>query len=274
MKKLMFLGFFAILSVLTFAQKSETRDVKNFHGISASSSFKIALHKGNAEKVVVSVGDEDVLKYVKTVVENGVLKLYIKNDDKKWWKWFNKNSRDLKADITVVNLDYVHLSGACEIKSDDVFEAKKFELELSGATSARLRVKANDFDSDMSGASDLKLGLNAVTAEFEGSGSTSMNLNLRVSQKVDFDLSGASEIKIQGTAKKVSYELSGASEVSAFNFSSETVEVDASGASELKLSVDKSLVAKVSGASSLKYKGNPKLVEYHSSGAGSIKSIE
>ena len=103
----------------------------------------------------------------------------------------------------------------------------------------------------MSGASDLK-GVLTVTGD----------LSIR--------LSGASDITISGAADKVIIDVSGASDVKAFDFTANTCFVDASGASTVRITADKEMSVKLSGASTVNYKGNATIRDIKTSGASSI----
>lgn len=82
--------------------------------------------------------------------------------------------------------------------------------------------------------------------------------------------SGASDIKIVGNADKQDITASGASEINAYDLLGKTVHVKASGASNIDVQASDRLKAKATGASSIRYKGNPVKVSTDSSGASSI----
>ena len=67
----------------------QTRQVTGFHGISVSSGIDLQLTQENVEKVAVEAESEDMDKII-TKVEDGILKIYIK--DKSWsgFSWKNR----------------------------------------------------------------------------------------------------------------------------------------------------------------------------------------
>ncbi|GAB3271066.1 head GIN domain-containing protein [Larkinella harenae] len=85
------------------------------------------------------------------------------------------------------------------------------------------------------------------------------------------DLSGGSKLTLKGTATKLQAYVSGASKFEAFNYAVDDVTVIASGASKAEVSVAKSLTAEASGASGIRYKGNPTFIKENSSGASKIE---
>ena len=150
--------------------------------------------------------------------------------DEKGKKW-TKN-RKLRAYISVKDMDLFKASGACDIKIDGQLKLSDLILVLSGA-------------SVMSG-------------------------NLVISGKFKVDLSGASDLKITGSADEVVIAAEGASDVKAFDFVTSVCNVTASGASDVRITVDKEISAKLTGASSMSYKGGAIIKDIKTSGASSI----
>jgi len=93
---------------------------------------------------------------------------------------------------------------------------------------------------------------------------------LNVNGLLDIHISGASDVEINGTADEVKIDASGASDVKAYDFTTTNCSVDASGASSIKITVNKELSAKLSGASSVNYKGSAMIRDIKTSGASSI----
>jgi hypothetical protein len=90
-------------------------------------------------------------------------------------------------------------------------------------------------------------------------------------EKLVVGLSGASKIKLDGDVREFNARVSGASSIDASNLKAENADVDASGASNITVNASGDLVAKASGASSVKYIGEPKSLKQNASGASSVK---
>jgi hypothetical protein len=142
------------------------------------------------------------------------------------------DAKSLKVYITVTDLTKVELSGAVDLQTQNKLTLTGLELEISGATDAFL---------------DLSV------------------------QKLEISSSGGSKLKFTGMANKVDLEVSGAADIHAFDLLAEIVTLNISGAGDAEINVTKELYAEISGAGTVRYKGEPPKVDTNVSGAGSIK---
>lgn len=90
-------------------------------------------------------------------------------------------------------------------------------------------------------------------------------------EDMSIDLSGASNMTISGSFERLKTDVSGASDLHAFDAIANTVDARASGASLLQATATTRLSATASGASDIRYRGNPTQLEMNSSGASSIR---
>jgi Putative auto-transporter adhesin, head GIN domain len=126
-------------------------------------------------------------------------------------------------------------------------------LDVSGATRARVEGQVtDDLTIGASGASEVEIG--------------SVDLDELV-----LSVSGASEVSIDGPAQHVRADVSGASRMALFGVEGEEVEVDVSGASEAEVTARDRLEARASGASSVRYRGEPDRVISDASGSSSVE---
>lgn len=135
--------------------------------------------------------------------------------------------------ITLPRLVGLEASGASRVDVSGFKTSDNVRVNVSGASTARGDMETGDLNADVSGASTLTL---------EGSGK-----NLRVNA-------------------------SGASTADLDNFAVNDASVEASGASRANVNVSGTLDANASGASSIRYSGDPTLGNIDESGASSVKS--
>lgn len=124
-------------------------------------------------------------------------------------------------------------------------------VQFSGATTADVSgFYANTFDVILSGASKLFLDIDVT--------------------KLYMDISGASQFTPSGDAQKISGEISGASLLNTLNFPSDEMDIKVSGASNARVDVYKYLKVNASGASRVRYRGNP-TTTISTSGASTVE---
>jgi hypothetical protein len=234
MKKIVSLFILSLFAIPLFAQKT----INDANAEVRQVSSFTALHISNAFDVVITQGSQEGLAVSASDKEDvQYIKTEVSNGTLKIWfdpkdKKFWPKNRKLKAYVAVKNVKEIKASGACDLK-------------IEGGLSA----------------SDLKVGL---------SGASDLNGKLTISGTLDVHLSGASDMDITGSAKDMSIDANGASDIKAYDFKTTVCKVEASGASGVKISVDKELSARLSGASSVSYKGEALIRDIKTSGASSI----
>lgn len=125
-------------------------------------------------------------------------------------------------------------------------------VDFSGASKSTIRGFTNlrSFEISLSGASKSTVDLDAA------------NLNV--------DLSGASTLDIGGLGSVMEGDVSGSSTLEAFDFFVNEAKLDVSGASRARVNVARNLDVTASGASLVRYRGNPS-VRQTISGASSVQ---
>jgi hypothetical protein len=144
------------------------------------------------------------------------------------------NNGQIIVNVGVRNLEEVKASGAVEVESDGKIQAQDFRFKLSGVT---------------------KVTMDLTAANVSSNGS------------------GSSELILKGQAASHDISLSGVGKVYAFDFVVSNCEIQTSGVGHSEVNVLKSLSIHSSGASDVKYKGNPSSVSNDKSGASSVEKV-
>jgi len=142
---------------------------------------------------------------------------------------------DLTITIGVKSLKAIETSGAVEVSSDG-------------------KITVQDLKFDLSGETKITMDMNAANVITEGSGATHINLT--------------------GQASSHRVDLSGASKINALDFVVGDYTIETSGLSKCEINVLNSLNIHSSGASTVRYRGNPKTVNNDKSGASSVEKID
>ncbi len=140
----------------------------------------------------------------------------------------------LKIRITMPDLEVLSVSGSVKAEINE-FKGESLQMDLSGASNCELK-------------SDFK--------------------------NVKIDVSGAGNLKLVGTGDLMVLNLSGASNFDASSFICKKVNLNMSGAGAASVFASEQLDVEVSGVGSVKYAGNPVVLNKRLSGMASIKPID
>ncbi|MEI8059252.1 MAG: head GIN domain-containing protein [Ferruginibacter sp.] len=113
----------------------------HFAGIEVSDGVDLYITKGNDESIAVSASEEKYLERFKTIVENGVLKIYY---DNKGINWAFNEKRKLKAWVSFTTLERIVASGGAGVKVSGSLKLDHLDMKFtSGASFAGKLVVAS-----------------------------------------------------------------------------------------------------------------------------------
>ena len=209
---------------------AEKRNVSGFHGVEVGGGIDLYLTQGGTEAVAISASDAELRKRITTEVVNGILK--IRFEWEKGWKGWNNSKKNLKAYVSVKDIDQLHVSGGSDGFVDGTLKSPSLNLLVSGG-----------------GGFTGKLEVTTLKA----------------------GISGGSDADVSGTAKTLNVNASGGSDFDGFDLTVENCNADASGGSDISITATKELTVESSGGSDIHYKGSAVIVNIRSSGGGSVK---
>lgn len=179
---------------------------------------------------------------------------------------------DYSIEVTVDDNLVEHLR--VEQKGDTVTVA--LEPGLLGVTNTTQRARITLprlVDLEASGASRVHLSgfktSDEVRVTVSGASSAKGDMD---TGNIKVDVSGASTLSLDGSGKRLTANASGASTADLSDFAVTDASVEASGASRINVDVSGKLDASASGASSVRYAGDPTLGRIDESGASTISA--
>ena len=137
----------------------------------------------------------------------------------------------LNAEVTMPQLHGLAVSGASRGTVSDFSSTENLDLNVSGASKVTGDITTGD---------------------------------------VDFNVSGASTVQLEGSANNIAADVSGASRLNLGGFAVNNADITFSGASNGTVNVSGKLDANLSGASNLKYIGEPTMGDINTSGASTL----
>jgi hypothetical protein len=183
---------------------AEKRTVESFQSIKVFDGIDLYLIQGTEEGVVVSATEVAHRDKLKTVVENGELKIYLEGG----WNWKGK----LKAYVSVKSLDRLRASGGSDIIVQGELKTDKLNLVLTGGSDFKGQVAVKELTIDQSGGSDVHIKGNAVNVKIDASGGSVFKGFDLIAEYAIVQASGGSDASIM-VNKEMAAEASGGSDV-------------------------------------------------------------
>ncbi len=238
--------------------------VTQSYDISAISELEIS---GTAIVEIVQDGTESLLMQTeKSMVENTYVDLtdsrltlglrHVSYNITNFWDLFDLAiTRKVRYFLHVKNLRKIQIKGASSAQFSD-WSSDSLVITASGAA----RVAFTKLESR-----NLSIELN---------GNSKANIGTLLTDFFDADMSGASRIDLGAGARAHQLELkaSGASHFRGRNLRAERADVKASGASTIELFATKTLIANASGASKIRYEGDP-IVKSKTTGTSQVTAL-
>jgi hypothetical protein len=236
MKKILF-ALFILISIGSFAQwetitgngnfKKETREVSNFTGVALAGNMNVQLTYGTSRSITIE-GDENILPYIETKVEDGMLQVRTKN------KTGLKTKSKLIVYVSLTKLTALKVSGSGNITgAGDFSNDGKTNIALSG--SGNINVEMNSFNETniaISGSGNVTLkgnNTNNIEAAISGSGnidcigiacndvianvSGSGNIKVYANKSIEAKVMGSGNIYYKGSATNINLKSLGSGKI-------------------------------------------------------------
>ncbi len=227
------------LPYFTIGQSQVVNDdieiIEDFHSINLNSRYTVYLKQSNETKIEVRALKE-VLDISEFDVENGVLNINIKRDEKNKSVWEQIDDIKINPKLDV----YISMK---EVRSLNVFGNGKIFTENS--------IASNKLDLNLSGSGTL-------AADIKG-------------ENLSINHSGSGLMKLQGYANQADLTQSGYGKIEAFKLDLKTMNARLTGAGNAEVNVKESLIASVYGSGTIRFKGNTNEVTKKEYGLGKVE---
>ncbi len=173
---------------------TEARQVGKFEGIKSSGSINIEVTRGDNYLVQIE-GDDNILQYVITEVEDDVINIHYKSGT-------SFRNTHVKAYITSPVINKMIISGSGNVISKNILrEEKKIELRVSGSGNITAAIDAPEVEANISGSG--RINLKGRTKNFESSLSGSGDLKCRelLAENSNVRISGSGSAQIFASSK-------------------------------------------------------------------------
>lgn len=186
-------------------ENAQPRSIGSFHAIRVSNAIDLFLSQSDEEALAVSAIKPEFRDRIKTVVEDGALKISY-DDDGKWWK----GNKKLKVYVSFKTLDRLTATGASDVIVTGTIKANELAISMGGASDFKGKVEANSLDVNLSGASDASIGGKVTVLKVDANGASDFKGYDLQADNCSAEASGASDIKVT-VNKELNARASGAS---------------------------------------------------------------
>lgn len=210
--------------------KIEDRHITGFHAVDVGGSFDVYITQGSSESVKVEAPDE-IIDHIITEVDNGVLKIYNKNDRNFHWGDLFGNHKKIAVYVSAKDLNAIAASGSGDVYFKEGIRTNSLRLRVSGSGDMYGRLDVKNLESGVSGSGDVKISGHAENSavnvsgsgDFEARGLATVNTivhvsgsgdaSINASNSVSASISGSGDVRYTGGAKSVSSSKSGSGDV-------------------------------------------------------------
>ncbi|WP_025739871.1 head GIN domain-containing protein [Aquimarina pacifica] len=170
---------------------TKNRTIPEYDQIKVKGSLDVVLVSGTEGKITIE-GESNLIDYIKTEVQNDVLKIYVQKG------YYIKPSYNKKLLITAPfkDITQVTLSGSGDINGSDVIKASNFKTSVSGSGDIKLTVEADKVWGQVSGSGDLILIGSAENLSTNVAGSGDISAYDLKAQNVTANISGSGDIEV------------------------------------------------------------------------------
>lgn len=208
-------------------ETTSNRTTATYDAIDAGGSFKVVLIAGKEGNITIK-GDENIIPFVITEVENNKLSIYFEKN-----KSISYNS-EIIITVPFEDINAVSLTGSGDVLSKKTITATNFEVKLSGSGDLILDVNAQQLSTSLSGSGDITISgkTKTLAAKIVGSGdidcsklesedatvvvSGSGDLKVNCSNHLDAKVNGSGTIKYKSQPKTISKNIGGSGDIMSY----------------------------------------------------------
>lgn len=173
---------------------SITRIISNYDKISVSGSFDVKLISGKEGNITIK-GDENLLEFLKTEVNNTILSVYFEKGKS---VQYNNNS-SIEITIPFETINQVTFSGSGNLINSDVIISENLDFTISGSGNVKFESSSTNLKISKSGSGNLSGKGKTTNLEILSSGSGNANLSDLASLNAVATQSGSGSIKVNCT---------------------------------------------------------------------------
>lgn len=181
---------------------TETRNTGSFTGISVAGAFEVEVKNGPVE--VIAESDDNIIKYIRTDVVSGVLKIRIDQ--------INLHDAHLKVYVTAPGIDNIKTSASANVNVKDVLRSgQAIRLQSSSGSEIKAALDAPDVFADASSGGQMNLSGRTRNFDVESSSGSTVNAKELLSENTTARVSSGSTANVHASISLTASASSGGS---------------------------------------------------------------
>lgn len=241
-------------------------EVKNFEGISAATSINVLYTQTSGSQDIEIYAPDNLMEYVKVVVENGVLKVKFesKKNPHNGININGKHETEVRVSAPAVHTFRASSSGDVILKNGLQTTG---QVTMKSSSSGDIKggsVVCDELVAMSSSSGDIVLGtVECKSLEADASSSGDVNIKDLKAEIVEADASSSGDVILSGECRSANLSASSSGDINAKHLKADKVVAGASSAGDVTCHAVESLTASTSSSGNVNYKGNPKHIDYH-----------
>ena len=168
-----------------------TRSTPNYEKISVSGSFDVKLVSAKEGTITIK-GDENLLEFIKTEVNNNTLSVYLEKGKSIQYDY----NSSIEITIPFETINQISFSGSGNLTNTDVISATDLDFIMSGSGNVSFQSSSSNLKITKSGSGNLNATGKTADLEVISSGSGNANLAKLISLNATATQSGSGNIKV------------------------------------------------------------------------------
>lgn len=189
-----------LFAVVLLGQKTfndpnaELRDVKGFKGVNVATGIQLYLTQDPSEAVAISAETPEARARVKTIVQNGVLRIFFENTGFNFKiKYLKKN---VKAYVSIATVEKLEVSSGAMMQIEGTVKSDKLELEAHSGGTFKGNVDAAFLDVELASGSVVKIEGSAAKIALDGSSGSDFSGYGLITEKANVKVSSGASVKL------------------------------------------------------------------------------
>ena len=168
-----------------------TRSTADYDAIKCAGFMDFELVKGKEGNISIE-GEENLLEYIITDVENNALIVKVENGVNLKTSW----NKGIKITIPFEDIEKISLSGSGDVWNTDVIVTDNLSIDLAGSGDIKLTVKTESLTSSVSGSGDIKVVGETKNLETNVTGSGDFHGFELNADNTEASVTGSGDIKV------------------------------------------------------------------------------